>query len=54
MMRMRDRAVACRPIGDVLRHRRVVRVDRLDQPKPAGMRGTHLEGVAGIVAVQGE
>ena len=43
---------ALRPVGDDLLHLRVVRINGLDQPESAGMRGTHLQGVAGVIAIE--
>ena len=50
----RHRAVDRRPLGDRLGDLGIVRIDRLDQPEPAGMGGMDGQRVARIVAVHGE
>jgi hypothetical protein len=49
-----DRALGSRPVGDRIGHCGVGRVDRLDQPEPAGVRGINLKGIAGVVAIHGK
>ena len=49
-----DRAIGARPVGDRFDHARIVRIDRLDQPEPAGMCRVHFQSVARIVAIHGE
>src|ERR1700722_5052408 len=49
-----DRARRLLPLGDDIRHRRIVRVDRLDDAELAGMRPLHLHGVARVVAIHGK
>ena len=39
------------PVGDDVGHRRIVRVDRLDEREPAGMGLLHFHGVAAVVLV---
>src|SRR5262249_55717047 len=40
--------------GDDIGHRRVVRVDRLDEREPAGMGPLYLDRIAGVVLVHGK
>jgi hypothetical protein len=47
-----DRARRSLPVGDDIGHRRIVRVDRLDDGEPAGMRPLHFHRIAGVVAVK--
>src|SRR6185295_5955117 len=42
-----DRAGRLLPVCDCLRYRWVIRVDRLDDGQPAGMRPLHLHRIAG-------
>ena len=42
-----DRPRRFLPVGDDVGHRRIVRVDRLDECEPAGMGLLHFHGVAG-------
>ena len=49
-----DCAIGDRPVGYRVTHPGISRVDRLDQPEPAGMSGVNLDGVAGVVAVHAE
>ena len=46
-----DRARRLLPVGDDIGHRRIVRVDRLDEREPAGMGPLHFHRVAGVIAV---
>ena len=46
-----DRARRLLPVGDDIGHRRIVRVDRLDEREPAGMGPLHLHRIAGVVLV---
>jgi hypothetical protein len=45
-----DRARRLLPVSDDIGHRRIVRVDRLDDGEPVGMGPLHLHRVAGVVA----
>jgi hypothetical protein len=49
-----DRARRILPVGDDIGHRRIVRVDRLDDGEPAGMGPLHVHRIAGVVAVHGK
>jgi hypothetical protein len=49
-----DRALGSRPVGDCVGHCGIGRVDRFDQPEPAGMRRINLKGIAGVVAIHGK
>ena len=49
-----DRARRLLPVGDDIGHRRIVRVDRLDEREPAGMGPLHFHRIAGVVAVHGK
>ena len=49
-----DRARRVLPVSDDIGHRRIVRVDRLDDGEPAGMGPLHVHRVAGVVAVHGK
>ena len=54
MIRMATAPGVCGQSAIVIRHRGIVRVDRLDEPEPPGMGRMHLHRIAGIVAVQAE
>ena len=45
-----DRAFGRRPVGDRIGDAGIVRVDRLDQPEPAGMSRINPEREAGVIA----
>jgi hypothetical protein len=49
-----DRARRVLPVGDDLGHRRIIRVHRLDEGEPAGMRPLHFHRIAGVVLVHGK
>ena len=49
-----DGARHCLPLGDDIGHRRIVRVDRLDEREPAGMGPLHLHRITGVVLVHGK
>ena len=49
-----DRARRPLPRGDDVAHRRIVRIDRLDDREPAGMGPLHFHRIARVVAVQGK
>ena len=49
-----NRARRLLPVGDDIGHCRVVRVYRLDEREPAGMRALHLHRIAGVILVHGE
>ena len=46
-----DRARRLLPVGDDIGHRRIVRVDRLDDGEPVGMGPLHFHRIAGVVVV---
>jgi hypothetical protein len=46
-----DRARRILPLGDDVGHRRIVRVDRLDDCKPVGMGLLHFDRIAGVILV---
>ena len=46
-----DRARCPLPVGDDVGHRRIVRVDRLDDREPVGMGPLHFHRIARVVAV---
>jgi hypothetical protein len=46
-----DRAGGLLPVGDDIGHRRIVRIDRLDDGEPAGVGPLHFHRIAGVVAV---
>jgi len=49
-----DRSWRVLPVDDDIGHRRIVRVDRLNDGEPAGMGPLHFHCIAGVVAVQGK
>ena len=49
-----DRARRLLPVGDHVGYRRIVRVERLDDREPIGMRLLHFHRIARVVAVHRE
>jgi hypothetical protein len=49
-----DRAWRLLPVGDDIGHRRIIRIDRLDECEPAGMSPLHFHRIARVVAVHGK